>query len=170
MARQAKARAAIPGSAAARLGKDVTADNSRSPLENQPGFVAEGFGVTRGGECGAFALGTAPRVRACLSCREPGVAGLCTACTVERVLDRIAEGIAEQAERFAEDEGPSAERLPVCEHLRPRPSRLRCSRPELEVAGIWTRQPERCVDGWFWEQTSGVPAPYAEAWAVRGNA
>ena len=169
MARQAKARAAIPGSAAARLGKDVTANRIGSPLENQPGFVAEGFGVTRGGECGAFALGTAPRVRACLSCAEPGVAGLCTGCEVERVLDRLADQIAEQAERIAEAEGPSAPCHPVREHLRPRPSRLRCSRPEFDVALFWDQHPERGSDGWRWEPSRGCPAVYAEAWRTEGQ-
>jgi hypothetical protein len=159
------------GGAATSSGKSKIVYRNTASSKTQAGFIAAGASVTpEAGTCGAFAWSTEPRVRACLSCGEPGVTGLCTACIVERVLDRIAEGIAERAAEMAEAEDPSAERLPVREHLRPRPSRLRCSRPELEVAGIWTRQPERCVDGWFWEQTSGVPAPYAEVWATRGNA
>jgi hypothetical protein len=86
------------------------------------------------------------------------------------VLDRLADDIAEQAERIAEVEGPSAERLPVREHLMPRPRQLRCSRPEFDVALFWDRQPDRGSDGWWWQLCRGCPAVYAEAWATRGNA
>ena len=168
MPRKAKGRTPDPASAA--FSSDNDADRTLTPFGNQPGFVAEGFGVTRGGECGAFALGTAPRVRACLSCGEPGVAGLCTACTVERVLDRLADQIAEQAEHIAWVEGPSAERLPVRAHLAPQPSRLRCSRPEFDVALFWDRQPDRGSDGWLWQPSRSCPAPYAEAWRTEGSA
>jgi hypothetical protein len=108
--------------------------------------------------------------RRCLSCGEPDVSGLCAACSVEQVLDRLADVIAEEAETIRELYGSGVNPLPVREHLRPQVRRQPSSRPELDVAIEWTRKPDRNPDGWCWGATYAIPAPHAEAFSTGGSA
>jgi hypothetical protein len=106
----------------------------------------------------------------CLSCGIRGVAGLCTECQAEWVMDRLADMLAEEGEAIREREGPGVAPLPVREHLRPQGGLLRSSRAELDVALVWERKPERDPDGWRWDGTCTMPAPHAEAIATAGSA
>lgn len=80
------------------------------------------------------------------------------------------EQVLEQAAIVAEAAGPSVERLPVREHLRPQPPKPRQSWPGLEIALGCVRKPDRNPDGWCWEPAYAVPAAYAEAFRTEGNA
>jgi hypothetical protein len=137
------------GGAAVTIGNEIAAEPTATTSKKQAGPAALD--------------------RACLSCDSPGIPGMSGSCEPERAPERLGDPIAGQAQPLASEAGPSAPRLPVRPYPRPKP-RLGLSRPELELALEWARQPARDLDGWWRQPTGALPAIDAEAFAAWGQA